>query len=317
MLRDIEETAKRDMDNLREEYDKRITELENKETNNKTLREQINSLKVLHDEEVNRIKRFYETSANEQQKEIQQLLMEHKLETQEFQKAYQNIERNNRDLLFNYENEKSRARGLEEQLQRLNSEKYALEKNMTDEIQRLKYELDEQRKNFSQIREQEINNLNQSINQLTSQKQQIEAQYNQLSQEYQTLLQSMNTLSADQSQYLNALQSKEKQNQDDRKLYETVYNKAIAEKDNIQKEAFEIISQKDQLIQQLTNEIDQVKLQQQQQQIIAKPEEVKLDIKPEQPRINAEKYHNTRISQSRNKIAWTCRTRRIYRNSNV
>ena len=68
----------------------------------------------------------------------------------------------------------------------------------------------------------------------------------------------------------------------------TVYNKAIAEKDSIQKEALDVISQKDQLIQQLTNEINQVKSQQ--QQTIAKPEEVNLEIKPEQPRINAEKY---------------------------
>ena len=140
-------------------------------------------------------------------------------------------------LIIGMRNPKSKI--LEEQLQRLNSERFTLEKNLTEEIQRLKYELNKQRNNFSQIREQEINNLNQSISQLTAQKQQIEVQYNQLSHEYQTLLQNMNTLSADQSQYLNVFQTKEKQNQDDRKLYETVYNKAIAEKDSIQKEVMD------------------------------------------------------------------------------
>ena len=140
MLRDIEETAKRDIDNLKEEYNKKITELEHKNTNNRRLREQIDGLKILHDEEVNRIKRFYETGANEQESEIQQLLMKHDLETQEFKKTYQKVERNNRDLLFSYENEKLKVRDLEEQLQRLNSGRFALEKNLTDEIQRLKYE---------------------------------------------------------------------------------------------------------------------------------------------------------------------------------
>ena len=65
-------------------------------------------------------------------------------------------------------------------------------------------------------------------------------------------------------------------------------NKAIAEKDYIQNEATNVINQKDQIIQQLTNEVNRMKSQQ--QRIIAKPEEIKLDIKTEQPRINAEKY---------------------------
>ena len=38
MLRDIEETAKRDMDHLKEEYNKKITELEHKETNNQKVK---------------------------------------------------------------------------------------------------------------------------------------------------------------------------------------------------------------------------------------------------------------------------------------
>ena len=138
------------------------------------------------------------------------LLTKHNLETEEFKKAYQSLEGNNRDLVFNYGNERAKVKDLEEQLHRLSNERFTLEKNLTEEVQRLKYELNEQRNNFCQIRQQEITNLNQSINQLTAQKQQIEAQYNQLSHEYQTLLQNMNTLSTDQSQYLNALQTKEK-----------------------------------------------------------------------------------------------------------
>ena len=73
-------------------------------------------------------------------------------------------------------------------------------------------------------------------------------------------------------------------------MYETVYNKALAEKDSIQKEALSVIDQKDQLIQQLTNEITQMRSQRQQQMIVTKPEEVKLEIQPEQPRINPDKY---------------------------
>ena len=38
--------------------------------------------------------------------------MKHNLETEEFKKAYQNIERNNRDLLFNHGNEKSKVKDL-------------------------------------------------------------------------------------------------------------------------------------------------------------------------------------------------------------
>ena len=229
MLRDIEETSKRDLENLKQEFNKNISELEHKESSNIRLGEQIKSLRTLHDEEVNKIKRFYETSANEQQNEIQQLVMNHKLETDD--------------------------------------------------------------NTFSQIREQEINRLNQSINQLNAQKQHIEVQYNNLNQEYRSLLQNMNALSTDQNQYLSTLQAKEKQIQDDRKIYDTNYNAVVAEKNNIQKDAEDIISQKDQLIQQLTNEINQIRSQQQQQQMFtAKPEEIKIDIQPEQPRINPEKY---------------------------
>ena len=291
-LREIEETATCDLNNLKEEYTKKISELEHKESSNKGLNEQIRSLRTLHDEEVNRIRRFYEASANEQQNEIQQLVMKHKLETEEFRKAYSNLERNNKDLVFNYENERRRVKDLEDQLQRLNEERFALERNLSDEIRRLKHELNEQRNTFSQMREQEINRLNESINQITAQKQQIEVQYNQLNQEYQNLLQNMNALSTDQNQYLSTLQAKENQIQDDRKIYDTNYNAIVAEKNNIQKDAENIISQKDQLIQQLTNEINQIRLQQQQQQQLftAKPEEIKINIQPEPPRINPEKY---------------------------
>ena len=295
MLRDIEETSKRDLDNLKQEYSQKIAELEHTESSNIRISEQIKNLKLSHNEEVNRIRRFYETSANEQQDEIQQLFTKHKMESEEFKKAYLNLEKNNRDLVFNYENERRKVKDLEDQLQRLNEERFALERNLTDEIRSLKYELNEQRNNFSQIRQQEINRLNESINQITAQKQQIELQYNQLNQQYQGLLQNMNALSTDQNQYLNTLQDKEKQIQDDRNLYNSNYNAVVAEKNNIQKDAENIIYQKDQLIQQLTNEISQIRSQQQQQQqqqqmFTAKPEEIKIDIQPEQPRLNPEKY---------------------------
>ena len=289
-LREIEETATRDLENLKEEYTKKISELEHKESSNIRLGEQIKNLRTSYDEEVNRIRRFYETSANEQQNEIQQLVMNHKLETEEFRKAYSNLERNNRDLVFNYENERRKVKDFEDQLQRLNEERFTLERNLSGEIRRLKHELNEQRNNFSQMREQEINRLNESINQMNTQKQQIEGQYNQLNQEYQNLLQNMNALSTDQNQYLSTLQVKEKQILDDRNVYNTNYNTIVMEKDNIQKEAQNIISQKDQLIQQLTNEINQIRAQQQQQMFTTKPEEVKIEIAPEQPRINPEKY---------------------------
>ena len=205
--------------------------------------------------------------------------------------AYQKLEQDNRDLSYKYENEKARIKGLEDQLQRLQSEKFEIERNLTAEIQRLKYELNEQRNSFSNIREQEINALNQKINQLTTEKQQVEAQLNNLYNEYQNI----NQMSAGQNQYLDSLKAKEKQHEEERKYYKTVYDNIAAEKDNLQAEATNIINQKDQFIQQLTNEINQLKQQQQQQQqqqyqIVAKPEEVKLEIKPEQPRINPQKY---------------------------
>ena len=216
------------------------------------------------------------------------LVMNHKLETEEIRKAYSNLERNNRDLSYNYENERRRVKDLEDQLQRLNEERFTLERNLSYEIRSLKNELNEQRNNFSQIRQQEINRLNESINQITAQKQQIEGQYNNLNRQYQGLLQNMNALSTDQNQYLSTLQAKEKQILDDRNVYNSNYNTIVTEKNNLQKDAENIISQKDQLIQQLTN--NQIRLQQQQQIFATKPEEIKLAIQPEQPRLNPEKY---------------------------
>ena len=80
----------------------------------------------------------------------------------------------------------------------------------------------------------------------------------------------------------------------------------------------DVVSQKDQLIQQLINETNQMKSQQQQQQtIVTKPEEVKLGIKLEEPRINPEKYIIQESVSQGTRVTWPCRTRRIYRNSNV
>ena len=285
--RDIEETAKCGLDELRSEYSKKVAELERKEANNRGLQEHIDDLKINYNQEIDKLHRIYEESKNEQSNEIQDLLKKHKVETDQFKAKFQQLEQYNRDLRHKVDDESSGIKNLEDQLQVLNRDKSQIERELSNEIQKLKNELDEQRNSFSKIREQEINNSNQSINQLTNQKQQIEGQYKLLYHEYQTLLQNMNTLSADQSQYLNTLQAKEKQQQDDRNVYKTSCNKIVSEKDNIQNAASNVINQKDQLIQQLTNEINQMKSQQ--QIIVAKPEEVKLDIKPEQPRINAEK----------------------------
>ena len=295
--RDIEETAKRDLDELKLEYDKKVAELEHKETNNRHLQEQIDDLKITYNQDIDRINRLYQGSKNEQSDEIQDLLKKHREETNQFKMKFQQLEQNNRDLRHKVDDGNYKIKNLEERLENLNKEKFKLERNLSEEIQRLKYELNEQRGSFSQIREQEINKLNESISLLNSQKQQIENQYNNLYNEYQTMMQNMNALSSDQSQYLENLRAKEKQQQEDRNVYQTNYNQIVAEKNNIQNEAANVINQKDQLIQQLTDEINQMKAQQ--QTIVAKPEEVKLEIKPEQPRIQAEKYMvHEPISQS-------------------
>ena len=297
--REIEETANRDLESLKHEYNQKIAEVERKDLTNKNLYKQIDEIKEHYNNEI-RISRLYETSKHEASSEIQELFNKHKSEVADFKSAYHKLEQGNRDLNYKYENERSKVRDLEDRLQQLNTERFELERNLTSEIQRLKHELSEQRKTFTAIRDQEINNLNQSINQLNSQKQQIENQYNQLYSEYQNMVKNMNALSADQSQYLNALQAKDKQQEEDRNAYNTNYNNIVAEKNsiekdklNIEKEATDLINQKDQIIQQLINEINQLKLN---QSVVAKPEEINLQV--QEQRVNpTEIYRDTSVSQ--------------------
>ena len=298
--REIEETAKRDLESLKHEYNQKIAEVERKDLTNKNLYKQIDEIKEHYNNGINRINRLYESSKHEASSEIQELFNKHKSEVADFKSAYHKLEQGNRDLNYKYENERSKVRDLEDRLQQLNTERFQLERNLTSEIQRLKHELSEQRNNFTAIREQEINNLNQFINQLNSQKQQIENQYAQLYSEYQNMVKNMNALSADQSQYLNALQAKDKQQEEDRNVYNTNYNNIVAEKNsiekdklNIEKEATDLINQKDQIIQQLINEINQLKLN---QSVVAKPEEINLQV--QEQRVNpAEIYRDTSVSQ--------------------
>ena len=233
-LREIEQTAIRDYNGLKNDYQEKISELEARETNNTRLHEQMNDLKIQHNEGLDRIKRFYEQSQGEAISELNERIKRYQIEANEFKAAYQKLEHGNRDLKHKYEDEKSRVKNLEDQLQILNRDRFKLERDLSTEVYRLKHELDEQRNNFSQIRSQGIDNLNASVNQLNTQKQQLEAQYNQLNQEYQSLVHNMNSFTTDQNHYLQQLQIKDKQQQDDRKLYETVYNTVVAEKDSIQ-----------------------------------------------------------------------------------
>ena len=158
--REIEETAKRDLESLKHEYNQKIAEVERKELSNRRLQEQIDDIKIHYNEEIDKLNRLYETSKNEASSKIQELFNKHKSEVAEFKTAYQRLEQGNRDLSYKFENERSKVRDLEERLQQLNTERFNLERNLTSEIQRLKHELSEQRNNFTAIREQEINNLN-------------------------------------------------------------------------------------------------------------------------------------------------------------
>lgn len=143
--------------------------MEQKELNNTRLKEQINALNSNYNQEIDRIKRFYELSSNETRNEIEERLRKHKSESEEFKAAYQKIQHENRDLKYKYQNEKSRVKDLEDQLQRLTTERFKLERELSNQIQRLKNDLNEQRTNFSRIREQSINELNLKINELITQ----------------------------------------------------------------------------------------------------------------------------------------------------
>ena len=156
-------------------------------------------------------------------------------------------------------------------MQNIYREKQELERNLMNEIQMLNQRLNEQN-NFSQMRQQEIINLNHSISQLNAEKQERENQYNNLYNEYQSLIQNVNNLPSNNLQAINALQAKDNQNQ---QYIEQIKNEAITH-----------MNQKDQVIQQLTNEINQIK----NSQIAIKPEEIKVDVQPA-PRVNPEEAY--------------------------
>ena len=59
-LKDVEETAKRDFNALKSEYNQKIEELRRTSSNNRQLQEQIDDLKMDHNSEIDRIKSFYQ-----------------------------------------------------------------------------------------------------------------------------------------------------------------------------------------------------------------------------------------------------------------
>ena len=282
LLKDIEETAKRDFNALRSEFDQKIQELRRTSTSNRQLQEQINDLKLDYNAEIDRIKSFYQASQNEAKSEIDDLIRKHKSEINDFRLAHERLEknitekdRNIRDLNYNLNNEQAKSRDLGQQMQNIYREKQELERNLMNEIQMLNQRLSEQQSNFSQMRQQEIINLNHSISQLNAEKQEKENQYNNLYNEYQSLIQNVNNLPSNNLQAINALQAKDSQNQ---QYIEQIKNEAITH-----------MNQKDQVIQQLTNELNQFK----NSQVAIKPEEIKVDVQDVQPtpRVNPEEAY--------------------------
>ena len=278
-LKDIEETAKRDFNTLKTEYDKKIEELRRTSSSNRQLQEQMNDLKLDYNAEIDRIKGFYQSSQNEAKSEIDNLIRKHNTEINEFKLAHEKLEknitdkdRNIRDLNYNLNNEQAKTRDLGQQMQNIYREKQELERNLMNEIQMLNQRLSEQQSNFTQMRQQEIINLNQSINQLNAEKQEKDNLYNNLYNEYQTLVQNVNNLPSNNLQAINALQAKDNQNQ---QYIEQIKNEAIT-----------LMNQKDQVINQLTNELNQLK----NSQNVVKPEEVKVDIQ-NVPRVNPQEAY--------------------------
>ena len=197
-LKDIEETAKRDFNALKFEYDQKIEELRRTSSSNRQLQEQMNDLKIHYNSEIDRIKSFYQASQNDANTQIEDLIRKHNTDINDFKLAHERLEknltekdRNIRDLNYNLNNEQAKTRDLGAQMQNLDKEKHKLEKNLTNEIQLLNQRLSEQQSNFSQMRQQEIINLNNSITQLNADKQEKENLYNNLYNEYQTLIKYM------------------------------------------------------------------------------------------------------------------------------
>ena len=250
LLKDIEETAKRDFNALKYEYEQKLEELRRTSSGNRQLQEQMNDLKLDYNAEIDRIKGFYQSSQNEAKFEIDNLIRKHNVEINDFRIEHERLEknltdkdRNIRDLNYILNNEQAKTRDLGQQMQNLHREKQELERNLMNEIQLLNQRLNEQQGTFSQIRHQEIINLNNSITQLNAEKQEKENLYNNLYNEYQILVNNINSLPSNNLQAITALQTKDNQSQH---YIEQIKNEAIT-----------LINQKDQVIQQLTNEVNQ------------------------------------------------------------
>ena len=143
-LKDIEETAKRDFDALKSEYDQKIEELRRTSGSNRQLHEQMNDLKIHYNSEIDRIKGFYQASQNEAKIEIDNLIRKYNIEINDFRLAHERLEknltdkdRNIRDLNYNLNSEQAKTRDLGQQMQNIYSEKQELERNLTNEIQLL------------------------------------------------------------------------------------------------------------------------------------------------------------------------------------
>ena len=116
--------------------------------------------------------------------QIEDLIRKHNAEMADFKTAYLRLENSTtekdksiRDINYRFHNEQAKTRDLEQKMQNLHKEKLDLERNLMSEIQSLNQSLNEQQGTFSQMRQQEISNLNNAITQLNTQKQKKEVTY--------------------------------------------------------------------------------------------------------------------------------------------
>ena len=73
LLRDIESSAEKDHRDMKNEYEQQKKKIENMGLEKKELEAKLQNLKLKHEEELNKLKRGYETAAGELREDIREL----------------------------------------------------------------------------------------------------------------------------------------------------------------------------------------------------------------------------------------------------
>jgi len=176
-LKHIEDSAIRDYNDLKLEYDKQVEEINSMDLTNKELKNRLDANKTHFDQEIERYAQAYESSKAESAKEIEYIKGEYENKLKKMKLEYNDLkqltnEKDNeiRNLYQSMEQGNTNANQLENELNSYKRKYHDLEIKRNQDMQTLNQKIYQQEGNFQATRQAEISQLSQALERLESEK---------------------------------------------------------------------------------------------------------------------------------------------------